>query len=58
MLKGLKNIEDTTDRQLEAIEEQEDKQLDIVYTISAEKAKGIEFSNERNKELKDLVEKN
>ena len=57
LLKRLNNIEDKTDKQLKTIKDQEGKQLDLIGKVNTEKTRGIEFSDEKNKKLKDLVEK-
>ena len=57
LLKILKNIEGKTDNQILAIEDQGDRQLDLVDEINNCRTKSIRFKNERlaklEKEIKD-----
>ena len=55
LLKRLKNIEDKTDDQLRAIEDQQDKKLDLIDEFNAGRTRSIGFQNERLKNLEKEV---
>ena len=58
LLKSLKKIENKTDNQLRAIEDQQDRQLDLIDEINAGRTISIGFQNERLKNLeKDTTNK-
>ena len=43
------------DDQLQAIKDQDDKQLDLIGKNNIERTGGIKFENEKNKELAELA---
>ena len=55
LLKRLKNIEDKTDNQLQAIEDQGNKQLDLIGKSYPVRTDNIKFENDEDKKFRDLA---
>ena len=55
LLKRLKNIEDKTDNQLRAIEDQGNRQLDLIGKSNSVRTDNIKFENDEDKNLRDLA---
>ena len=55
LLKGLKNVEDKTDTQLTAIEDQGDRQLDLISKSYSIRTDNIKFENDKDKRLRYLA---
>ena len=55
LLKGLKNVEDKTDTQLRAIEDQGDRQLDLISKSYSIRTDNIKFENDKDKRLRYLA---
>ena len=55
LLKRLKNIEDKTDNQLRAIEDQGNRQLDLIGKSYPVRTDNIKFEDDGDKELRDLA---
>ena len=55
LLKRLKNIEDMTDNQLQAIQDQANRQLDLIGNSYPVRTENIKFENDEDKKLRDLA---